>query len=127
MKIRIKDNFIRYRLTQSEVHALAAIGHLEAETRFGPADDQVLRYAIATKEDIEDLQADFNQNRITLYLPTLAAKNWPAEDRVGFEHALPVAPGSTLFLLLEKDFVCLDDVAEDQSDNYPNPRYEKRD
>jgi hypothetical protein len=26
-----------------------------------------------------------------------------------------------LFLLVEKDFVCLDNTVEDQSDNYPNP------
>ena len=127
MKIRIKDNFIRYRLTQSEVRALADTGRLEAETRFGPDEHQVLRYVIATKEDIEGLQADFSQHCITLYLSAPAAKNWPNEDRVGFEHTLQVTPESTLFLLLEKDFVCLDEVAEDQSDNYPNPRYEKRD
>jgi len=32
-----------------------------------------------------------------------------------------VVPGVQLHLLLEKDFVCLDNTAEDQSDNYPNP------
>jgi hypothetical protein len=26
-----------------------------------------------------------------------------------------------LHLLVEKDFTCLDNVTEDQSDNYPNP------
>nr|WP_262492994.1 hypothetical protein [Mucilaginibacter paludis] len=26
-----------------------------------------------------------------------------------------------LYLLIEKDFACLDHVAGDQSDNYPNP------
>ena len=127
MKIRIKGNFIRYRLTQSEVRALADTGRLEEETCFGPDDSQVLRYAIETKENIEGLQADFSHNRITLYLPVQAAKNWPEEDRVGFKQEMQVAPTTTLFLLLEKDFVCLDDVAEDQSDHYPNPRYEKRD
>jgi len=37
-------------------------------------------------------------------------------DKVGFENA-----DGKLHLLVEKDFVCLDEVAEDQSDNYPNP------
>ena len=127
MKIRIKGNFIRYRLTQSEVRALADTGRLEEETCFGPDDSQVLRYAIETKENIEGLQADFSHTLLTLYLPVQAAKNWPEEDRVGFKQEMQVTPITTLFLLLEKDFVCLDDVAEDQSDHYPNPRYEKRD
>ncbi|MEO6759044.1 MAG: hypothetical protein ABIO24_06280 [Saprospiraceae bacterium] len=127
MKIRIKGNSIRYRLIQSEVRALADIGQIVEETRFGPDASQTLRYAIETKADIEGLQADFSQNRITLYLPVQSAKSWPEDDRVGFEQEFQVTPDSTLFLLLEKDFVCLDEVAEDQSDNYPNPRYEKRD
>jgi len=37
-------------------------------------------------------------------------------DRVGFENH-----DAGLHLLVEKDFVCLDEVNEDQSDNYPNP------
>lgn len=127
MKIRIKGNSIRYRLTQSEVRTLADTGRLEEETRFGPDEQQKLRYTIETKADTDHLQADFINNRITLYLPLQAAKNWPDEERISFEHKLQISPDTTLFLLLEKDFVCLDDVAEDQSDNYPNPRYEKRD
>lgn len=125
MKIRIKGNFIRYRLTQSEVKTLAERGRLEEETVFGS--EQRFCYALETKSDIEKLEADFQNNCITLYLPQQAARNWPHEERVGFENTVPVTPDKTLFLLLEKDFVCLDDVAEDQSDNYPNPRYEKRD
>jgi hypothetical protein len=37
-------------------------------------------------------------------------------DRVGFE-----GQSGPLQLLIEKDFTCLDNVAEDQNDNYPNP------
>ncbi len=37
-------------------------------------------------------------------------------DEVGFENEQ-----GKLFLLVEKDFTCLDNVSEDQSDNYPNP------
>jgi hypothetical protein len=37
-------------------------------------------------------------------------------ERIGFENNY-----GGLFLLVEKDFTCLDEVAEDQSDNYPNP------
>ena len=38
-------------------------------------------------------------------------------ERVGFEEK-----GDPLYLLVEKDFTCLDQVEEDQSDNYPNPQ-----
>lgn len=127
MKIRIKGNSIRYRLTQTEVQTLAETGTLTEETCFGPDEIQKLVYTIETKQGLEHLGADFQNNRITLFIPEQAARNWPGEERVGFQHHLQVSPETSLFLLLEKDFVCLDDVAEDQSDNYPNPRYEKRD
>jgi hypothetical protein len=41
-------------------------------------------------------------------------------DKVGFENT-----DGELHLLVEKDFTCLDNVAEDQSDNFPNPLAEK--
>jgi hypothetical protein len=121
MKIRIKGNFLRYRLTQTEVQTLANTGTLVEETHFGPGADQKLAYAIVVKDGLEHLDADFQNNRINLYVPSEQAKNWPGEERVGFSHTKQISPDTTLFLLLEKDFVCLDDTAEDQSDNYPNP------
>jgi hypothetical protein len=37
-------------------------------------------------------------------------------DKIGFEEA-----GGDIYLLVEKDFTCLENVEEDQTDNYPNP------
>jgi hypothetical protein len=48
-------------------------------------------------------------------------KNWTDTDLVGFQHEYDLRNGTKLFLLVEKDFVCLDNTFEDQSDNYPNP------
>jgi len=49
-------------------------------------------------------------------MPEAMADEWLVTDRVGFEYY-----ENGLSLLIEKDFKCLDNVAEDQSDNYPNP------
>jgi hypothetical protein len=121
MKIRIKGNFVRYRLSQTDVSTLANTGHLVETTCFGPTDEQTFRYALKTRDDATELLADFADGCITLYLPTAIARAWPDEERVGFENQILVAPGITLHLLLEKDFTCLDETVEDQSDNYPNP------
>lgn len=121
MKIRIKGNFIRYRLTKSEVKTLADTGKIVEETCFGPEESHIFRYALETKDGIDGLQADFKNNTITLYLSAGAAKVWPDEERVGFENQVNVAPDQTITLLLEKDFICMDQTAEDQSDNYPHP------
>lgn len=120
MKIRIKGNFIRYRLTQSEVRTLAETGHLEEQTRF--AGGSAFRYALRTRTGLNGLDASFADGTITLWMPAEAAATWPDSEQVGFKNSVEVAPGEHLGLLLEKDFVCLDTVEEDQSDNYPNPR-----
>ena len=38
------------------------------------------------------------------------------------EHYEDLSNGDKFFLLLEKDFACLDNTHEDQSDKYPNPK-----
>jgi hypothetical protein len=121
MKIRIKGNFVRYRLTKPEVEALAETGRVAEETCFGP---QTLIYALETREGAGGLEATFDGQTITLFMPAGEARDWAGNDRVGFESDMTVGDGKILKLLLEKDFVCLDTAAEDQSDNYPNPRLE---
>lgn len=116
MKIRIKGNSLRYRLTRSDVEQLSAIGYLEDKIDFG---NQSLLYALRLT-DGESLSATFVNSTITLNMPGSMVKEWENPDKVGFEHTT-----GNLHLLVEKDFTCLDNVAEDQSDNYPNPLAEK--
>lgn len=112
MKIRIKGNIIRYRLTRPEVERFAADGAVKEETNFN---NRVLSYTLQ-RTDKSHLHAEYVQDTITLYMPSVMADEWTGTDRVGFESEY-----GTLHLFVEKDFKCLDNVAEDQGDNYPNP------
>lgn len=118
MKIRIKGNFIRYRLTQSEVKALSEQGYFEEQTVFAPG--KVFTYRLEASDKHDHLSADFEHNTITMFLPKSDAGEWYFIDKVGYEHSIHTEQGE-LMLLLEKDFVCLDETVEDQSDNYPHP------
>jgi hypothetical protein len=119
MKIRIKGNSIRLRLTRSEVDTLAATGYVEERTEFF---NSALIYALQAKEEIENLKADYSENTITVHVPKAWAANWNKNETVGFNHSLNLPSGSVLTLLIEKDFKCIDsDTNEDQSDNYDNP------
>lgn len=112
MKIRIKGNSLRYRLTKTDVNCLCTKGYLEEKTSFGNSE---LTYALQLNNS-DDLSATFENNKITLFMPQAMAKEWLETEKVGFE-----SNNNNLYLLVEKDFTCLDNVAEDQSDNYPNP------
>jgi hypothetical protein len=118
MKIRIKGNTVRYRLTKSDIAILVDTGKLEDKTEFIGSS---LVYAIQTSF-YESLSADFIANTITLYLPSDLLVKWAETNQVSLENNMPLANGSHLYLLLEKDFKCIDgDVSEDQSDFFENP------
>ncbi|MEM9646981.1 MAG: hypothetical protein AAF969_00760 [Bacteroidota bacterium] len=119
MKIRIRGNSVRYRLTRTEVETFCKEGSYNDETHF---DAQTFIYRLVAKEGISGLEASFDNNTITLYLPLEETKVWATSNRVGYQNTIPLQNGGQLQLLVEKDFVCMDETVEDQSDNYPNPK-----
>lgn len=117
MKIRIKGNSIRYRLAKTDVDIITTRGYHEEHTSFGPA---VLTYALQRKEG-EGITAAFADNKITVFMPASFLENWANNSVIGCDARMPVNEQDSLYILVEKDFKCLDDVNEDQSDNYDNP------
>lgn len=112
MKIRIKSNSVRYRLTRTDVAKLAASGFIEEKVNFG---EQQLIYALNLTQD-DQLASTYINNTITMLMPKRMLSELASSDTVGFETS-----ENDLHLLVEKDFTCLDNVQEDQSENYPNP------
>ncbi len=119
MKIRIKGNSIRYRLTKTEVDDFSKQGWLEEKTEF--LSGFSFHYRLEKKHGIENMEASFSGNKICVFVPEKIAVEWTTTDIVGFDHKMKLENGKELFLLIEKDFVCLDHTFEDQSDNFPNP------
>jgi hypothetical protein len=116
MKLRIRTNSLRYRLTRSDVKKLIETGYLEDGVSFGA---QSLRFAIEITVNSE-MSAVYLNNTVTLFMPKPLLEKLDGTDAVGFENTV-----EGLHLLVEKDFVCMDKLADDQSDNYPNPLSEK--
>jgi len=113
MKIRIKDNSVRFRLTRSEVAELGTSGILTQVTEFA---SNIFKYSVMVK-DVEELLADFVDNNIILYMPKSMVDALVNTGKVGFS-----GQAGAVKLLIEKDFVCIDNTDEDQSDQYPNPK-----
>lgn len=112
MKVRIKDNSVRFRLTQSEVALLGKAGSVSGTTEFI---GRSLVYTIESSTD-EEISVSFIENTIVLKMPEKTVAEWVSTDRVGFD-----GQSGLVKVLIEKDFVCIDNSLEDQSDNYPNP------
>jgi hypothetical protein len=120
MKLRIKGNTIRLRLTRPEVESLAASGAVEEQTHFG--DGAVLRYRLVSDAAVAEPGAAFRDGQVTVRLPSAAVERWARETIVGLEHSTPLPGGGEMRVLVEKDFECLNPWhAEDEQGAYPNP------
>lgn len=118
MKIRIQGNSVRIRLSRTEVNKLNEEGYIEESTFFG---NSFLKYAVKQSNEDEELRSTYADNIITMHVPQIFLEDWPINDIVGFNSNMPVSTTETLYLLLEKDFKCIDKTTEDQSDNFENP------
>ncbi len=120
MKLRIKGNALRLRLTQGEIAALAAAGEVRERTEFpGGA---VLTYRVSSQNKIKEISVRYENNLIDFQIPEALCAQWCGTEQVTLSAAAPVASG-TVQVVLEKDFACLVPRAgEDESDHFPNPR-----
>ncbi len=120
MKLRIHRNSIRLRLSRSDVAELAQSGRIIERVAFGPGASGHFTFSLETSA-VTALAAHHVPGHITLIMPQAWAKDWPTNDTVGFDGQQEITPGEFLKLLIEKDFACIDNTTEDQSDTFPNP------
>ena len=113
MKLRIKGNTIRLRLTQSEVAIIGAGGSVKETTIFSPTSQ--FEYEVQARE-VSAVEAEYQNNRMAIYLPTESAKAWAMSNDVGIE-----ADQQQLKIIIEKDFACLSPRGEVDSDTFENP------
>lgn len=113
MKLRLHDNSLRLRLSQSEVARLHDTGKVEDLVVFQPGNE--LLYSIETAA-AQETTATLENAKIRVILPTQVAMQWIESDQPGIE-----ASTGTLRLLIEKDFQCLHREPQPGEDAFPNP------
>ncbi len=120
MKIRILGNSIRLRLSQTEVKNLSEKNKVEEKTHFGSAPDSMFIYSLEKKKT-DKISASLSGNRIQVFIPEKIADDWADSNEVSLENNMPIGEDDALRILIEKDFKCLTERAEDESDLFPNP------
>jgi hypothetical protein len=119
MKLRIKGNSLRIRVTRPEVDRLAVDGFLQEQSELP---GNTLTYVVRTADNVTELSAHFDDNVITMFVPAIFAKEWTHNNIVGIDTDASMTGNSSLHLLLEKDFMCTNETVEDQSEHYENPK-----
>jgi hypothetical protein len=120
MKLRIKGDSIRLRLTQGEVRRFADAGEVEERTHFAPG--AALVYRLKRDAGARALIAAFTAGAIEVRVPPSLAREWCETDRVTLTEQQSLGAASDLTITVEKDYACLAPREnEDESDHFPNP------
>ena len=121
MKLRIRGNSIRLRLTMSDIAQFAATGSVEEKVEFGFA-KSALCYRLNRTEDGDTARANFEDQCLSISIPAADADNWIKSEQVSIDATQPIGDNRVLRILVEKDFACLTArVNEDDSDAFTNP------
>lgn len=119
MKLRIKGNVIRLRLTQSEVATVGAGGRVQELTLFGPQSQ--FCYALEAV-DSSQVEASYTNNTLTVRVPRATANDWATTELIGISAEQRIAENVSLQLIIEKDFACLTPRGEEDADTFAHPQ-----
>ena len=115
MKLRIRGNSLRLRLTRSEVARLSDDGSLEEASEFGSG--EVLRYGIETANRLDTVRTSFQAGSVRVSVSATRIRQWAGSDEVGI-----YGNSGTMEVAIEKDFRCLTRPDEQlDPDVYPHP------
>ncbi|RZU39102.1 DUF7009 family protein [Edaphobacter modestus] len=121
MKLRLKGNSLRLRVTRSELTSLQAGKRIQESVLF-PADPPAsLGYVLGIGSHNQPVHVVLASQQIVVSLSQDQLVSWSGEHQVGIYASLPVAEGTVLEVAIEKDFACLDLSDEDNTDTFANP------
>ncbi|HEY6484493.1 MAG TPA: hypothetical protein VIY54_13295, partial [Steroidobacteraceae bacterium] len=119
MKLRIKGDSLRLRLSQGEMRALADSGEVADHISFPGG--MALTYRLRMDRNIASISASYASDLIDIRVPRELSERWCGTDLVTLSASQPLAAGE-LRIVLEKDWACLAPrEGEDESDNFPHP------
>ena len=125
MKIRIKDNSIRLRLTRGEIDLIRDKGVVRAITRF-PGSRQ-FSYSVESSPASINPAAFYSESEISVLLPETVVLAWAKTEQVSIEGEQVLDGGDKLKILVEKDFACLAPRdGEDESDMFAHPEQDSK-
>ncbi|MBK8241511.1 MAG: hypothetical protein IPK74_38870 [Deltaproteobacteria bacterium] len=121
MKLRIRGDALRLRLSQGDLETLVEAGEVIDTVPFG-AFAPTLRYVLRADDGAASLAASFDGAAIVVTLPRAWVLRLADTDEVGVRGEQAIDAARTLSLLVEKDFRCLvPRDGEDDSDGFGRP------
>jgi Family of unknown function (DUF7009) len=121
MKLRIKGNSLRLRVSRSELARFQLGERIEETIHFTVAPEAKLTYALELALQPVPVKVRYESNRVTVVLSEARARLWGGKDEVGVYETVGLDSVGSLDVIVEKDFACADGSDVDNSDTFPNP------
>ena len=121
MKLRLQSNSIRLRLKQSEVDRFLRTGRVEERIVSGTDDQESFRYLLETNDAVSAPKGSIAPGSVIVQVPTADALKWALTNQIGIEGEQTIDGKTSLRILVEKDFACIDGSEEQNADTFPNP------
>ena len=119
MKLRIRGNSVRFRLSRTEMEQLEDTGAVQDTADFGSEIQLVYGLEVGLQDRLE---VSYSAGRIRVLVPETMAQRWAQTNVVTLQGEKELASGGQLEILLEKDFACLTPRDGDEdTDTFPNP------
>jgi hypothetical protein len=120
MKLRIKGNSLRLRVSRSELAHFQAGDRIEETIRFAEAPEAKLTYALESAVQSSPVRVRYGFHDVTVILSEDQVRIWEAESEVGVYSNLDIGSAGSLDVIVEKDFACLDRSDEENRDTFTN-------
>jgi hypothetical protein len=121
MKLRLQFNSIRLRLKRSEVDRFIRTGRVEERIMSGIGDRESFHYLLEANDSVSAPKGWIAPNRVVVQVPIAAALKWALTSQIGIEGEQAVDNKTSLRILIEKDFACIDGTEEQNADTFANP------
>jgi hypothetical protein len=121
MKLRIKGNSLRLRISPAEMALLLQSGRIEETIYFGAGDDARLTYALEHSPQTLVTTFRYAPRELIVTVPSHEAQQWAEGQDVGLYGESTTNHGP-LEIAVEKDYACLDKDDAANADTFPNPK-----
>lgn len=121
MKLRIKGNSLRLRVSRSELARFLSGGRIEETIHFAAAAHARLTYALESALQGSAVRVRYRPHEVTVILSEDQVRIWSKESEVGVYTSVDTGAAEPLEVIVEKDFACLDRSDEDNVDTFANP------
>lgn len=121
MKLRIKGNSLRFRVSRSELARLRDGDRLEETIYFSTAPHSHLTYGLQSSQQSKPVAIQSAPQTVRVLISAGRIETWSRETEVGIYESIDLGSRGSLVVVIEKDFACLDRSDKENADTFANP------